>query len=64
MKIKNFKKFRDEHDNPIPPSLDFFINQRVFGGNELKVNIRKFDYQNKIKCKLCGIDYSKRNLKY
>ena len=64
MKIKNFKKFRDEHDNSIPPSLDFFINQRVFGGNELKVNIRKFDYQNKIKCKLCGIDYSKRNLKY
>ena len=64
MKIKNFKKFRDEHDNPISPSLDFFINQRVFGGNELKVNIRKFDYQNKIKCKLCGIDYSKRNLKY
>ncbi len=58
MKIKNIKKFRDEHDNPIPPSLDFFINQRVFGGNELKVNIRKFDYQNKIKCKLCGIDYS------
>ena len=64
MKIKNIKKFRDEHDNPIPPSLDFFINQRVFGGNELKVNIRKFDYQNKIKCKLCGIDYSKKNLKY
>ena len=64
MKIKNIKKFRDEHDNPIPPSLDFFINQRVFGGNELKINIRKFDYQNKIKCKLCGIDYSKKNLKY
>ena len=64
MKIKNIKKFRDEHDNAIPPSLDFFINQRVFGGNELKINIRKFDYQNKIKCKLCGIDYSKKNLKY
>ena len=64
MKIKNIKKFRDEHDNPIPPSLDFFINQRVFGGNELKINIRKFDYQNKIKCKLCGLDYSKKNLKY
>ena len=64
MKIKNIKKFRDDHDNPIPPSLDFFINQRVFGGNELKINIRKFDYQNKIKCKLCGIDYSKKNLKY
>ena len=64
MKIKNIKKFRDEHDNPIPPSLAFFINQRVFGGNELKINIRKFDYQNKIKCKLCGIDYSKKNLKY
>ena len=64
MKIKNIKKFRDQHDNPIPPSLDFFINQRVFGGNELKINIRKFDYQNKIKCKLCGIDYSKKNLKY
>ena len=64
MKIKNIKKFRDEHDNPIPPSLVFFINQRVFGGNELKINIRKFDYQNKIKCKLCGIDYSKKNLKY
>ena len=64
MKIKNIKKFRDEHDNPIPPSLDFFINQRFFAGNELKINIRKFDYQNKIKCKLCGIDYSKKNLKY
>ena len=64
MKIKNIKKFRDEHDHPISPQLDFFINQRIFGGNELKINIRKFDYQNKIKCKLCGIDYSQKKLKY
>ena len=64
MKIKNIKKFRNEHDQPISPVLDFFINQRIFGGNELKINIRKFDYQNKMKCKLCGIDYSQKKLKY
>ena len=64
MKIKNINKFRDEHGNPIAPQLDFFINQRVFGNTDLKINIRKFDYQNKIKCKLCGIDYSQKKLKY
>ena len=40
MKIKNIKKFRDEHDHPISPQLDFFINQSIFGGNELKINIK------------------------
>ena len=64
MKIKNLKKFRDEHDRHISPQLDFFINQRIFGNTDLKINIRKFDYQNKIKCKLCGIDYSQKKLKY
>ena len=64
MKVKNLKKFRDEHGHPIPPKLDFFMNQRVFIGEDMKVNIRKFDYQNKIKCKLCGIDYSLKKLKY
>ena len=64
MKIKNINKFRDERGNSISPQLDFFINQRIFGNLELKINIRKFDYQNKIKCKLCGIDYSQKKLKY
>ena len=64
MKVKNLKKFRDEHGHPIPPQLGFFMNQRVFIGEDMKVNIRKFDYQNKIKCKLCGIDYSLKKLKY
>ena len=64
MKVKNLKKFRDEHGHPIPPQLGFFMNQRIFTGEDMKVNIRKFDYQNKIKCKLCGIDYSLKKLKY
>jgi len=64
LKVKNTKKFRDEHGHPIPPQLGFFINQRIFAGDEMKINIRKFDYQNKIKCKLCGIDYSQKKLKY
>ena len=64
MKIKNINKFRDEHGNPVSPNLDFFINQRIFGNTDTKINIRKFDYQNKIKCKLCGIDYSQKKLKY
>ena len=64
MKIKNINKFRDEHGNNISPKLDFFINQRIFGNTDMKINIRKFDYQNKIKCKLCGIDYSQKKLKY
>jgi len=64
MKVKNLQKFRDEHGHPIPPQLGFFMNQRIFTGEEMKVNIRKFDYQNKIKCKLCGIDYSLKKLKY
>ena len=64
MKVKNLRKFRDEHGHPIPPQLSFFMNQRVFMGEDMKVNIRKFDYQNKIKCKLCGIDYSLKKLKY
>ena len=64
MKVKNLQKFRDEHGHPIPPQLGFFMNQRVFTGEDMKVNIRKFDYQNKIKCKLCGIDYSLKKLKY
>ncbi len=64
MKIKNINKFKDEHGNPISPNLDFFINQRALGSSDTKINIRKFDYQNKIKCKLCGIDYSQKKLKY
>ena len=64
MKVKNLQKFRDEHGHPIPPQLGFFMNQRIFIGEDMKINIRKFDYQNKIKCKLCGIDYSLKKLKY
>ena len=64
MKVKNLQKFRDEHGHPIPPQLGFFMNQRIFIGEDMKINIRKFDYQNKIKCKLCGIDYSQKKLKY
>jgi LMBR1 domain-containing protein 1 len=66
MKIKNISKFRRGEGNPdpLPPQLNFFFNQRIFSNVNLKDNVRKFDYQNKIKCKLCGIDYSKKLLKY
>ena len=66
MKIKNINKFRKGEGNiePQVPQLNFFFNQRIFSNVNLKDNIRKFDYQNKIKCKLCGIDYSKKLLKY
>ena len=66
MKIKNISKFRRGEGNPdpLPPQLNFFFNQRIFSNVSLKDNVRKFDYQNKIKCKLCGIDYSKKLLKY
>ncbi len=66
MKIKNINKFRRGEGNPdpLPPQLNFFFNQRIFSNVNLKDNVRKFDYQNKIKCKLCGIDYSKKLLKY
>ena len=66
MKIKNINKFRRSkwNPNPIHPQLFFFINQRIYNKSKLKDNLIKFDYQNKIKCKLCGINYSKKNLKY
>ena len=67
MKIKNISKFKRGEDGltePIPPRLNFFYNQRIFSNALQKDNIRKFDYQNKIKCKLCGIDYNKKELKY
>ena len=66
MKIKNINKFRKSEGNPEPvaPQLSFFFNQRMFVNSGAKGNIRKFDYQNEIKCKLCGIDYSKKLLKY
>ena len=64
MKIKNIDKFKpDAYGNSNSPQLDFFINRR--GGNFYQRGVmRKFDYQTKIKCKLCGIDYSKQQLKY
>ena len=66
MKIKNISKFRRGEGNqePLPPQLNFFFNQKIFTNINLKDNERKFDYQNKIKCKLCGLDYSKKLLKY
>ena len=67
MKIKNISKFKRGEDGltePIPPRLNFFYNQRIFSNALQKDSIRKFDYQNKIKCKLCGIDYNKKELKY
>ena len=67
MKIKNINKFKKSEDGlsePIPPRLNFFYNQRIFANAYIKDNVRKFDYQNKIKCKLCGIDYNKKELKY
>ena len=66
MKIKNINKFRksDELQEAIPPKLNFFYNQRIYSNPNLKDSIKKFDYQNKIKCKLCGIDYNKKDLKY
>ena len=67
MKIKNISKFKRAEDGlsePVPPKLNFFFNQRVFANAFQKDFTRKFDYQNKIKCKLCGIDYNKKELKY
>ena len=66
MKIKNIDKFRKSKLNPIPdpPQLSFFINQRANNKSKLNENFIKFDYQNKIKCKLCGINYPKKFLKY
>ena len=66
MKIKNIDKFKRNkwNPNPDPPQLSFFINQRFHNKSKLKENLIKFDYQNKIKCKLCGINYPKKYLKY
>ena len=66
MKIKNIDKFKrsEGNPNPNPPQLSFFINQRIFNKSKLKENLIKFDYQNKIKCKFCGINYPKKYLKY
>ena len=67
MKIKNINKFKKSEDSltePLPPRLNFFYNQRIYSNQLIKDNLRKFDYQNKIKCKLCGIDYNKKELKY
>ena len=67
MKIKNSNKFKKSEDSltePLPPRLNFFYNQRIYSNQLIKDNLRKFDYQNKIKCKLCGIDYNKKELKY
>ena len=65
MKIFNIKKFNNEDpSNRMQPNLNFFINQRFINNFMKKDFGRKFDYQGKIKCKLCGIDYSKKNLKY
>ena len=64
MKIKNIDKFKpDAYGNSTPPQLDFFINRRGSMGYQRGV-MRKFDYQTKIRCKLCGINYSKQKLKY
>ena len=67
MKLKNISKFKKSEDGltePLPPRLTFFYNQRIYANAFIKDNMRKFDYQNKIKCKLCGIDYNKKALKY
>jgi hypothetical protein len=66
MKIKNIDKFKrsEGNPNPNPPQLSYFIIQRKYNKSKLKENLIKFDYQNKIKCKLCGINYPKKNLKY
>ena len=65
MKIFNIKKFiTDDISNRVQPKLNFFINQRFFDNSIKNDSNRKFDYKGKIKCKLCGIDYSKKNLKY
>ena len=67
MKIKNIRKFKRAEDSltePMPPKLNFFYNQRIYSNALQKDIISKFDYQNKVKCKLCGIDYNKKDLKY
>ena len=65
MKVKNMSRFRDNDDNFIQaPSLDFFINRRGMTGDYHQGITRRFDYQTKIKCKFCGVEYSKQKLKY
>ena len=58
-------RFRDNDDNFIQaPNLDFFINRRGMTGDYHQGITRRFDYQTKIKCKFCGVEYSKQKLKY
>ena len=67
MKIKNISKFKRSEDGlnePMIPKLNYFYNQRILRNANQIDNKRKFDYQNKIKCKLCGIDYNRKELKY
>ena len=64
MKIKNIKKFRPDNGQGVLPSLEYFINRRGSSGEYQHGITRKFDYQTKIRCKLCGINYSKQKLKY
>lgn len=70
-KIKNLEKFIDkislnsnETKNKIIryPNLEKFCCRRNYDGSEY--NSIKFDYQTKLKCKFCGINFNKVNLKY
>lgn len=65
LKITNISKFRKETGEICPlPYLDFFINRQGLRDDHHSGITRKFDYQTKIKCKFCGVDFSKKNLKY
>lgn len=64
MKIANITKFRNEEGTVAYPQLDFFLN-RLGGKEDYHQGItRKFDYQTKIKCKFCGVEYPNKKLKY
>ena len=64
MKIANITKFRTEEGQVAYPQLEFFLN-RLGGKEDYHQGVmRKFDYQTKIKCKFCGVEYSNKKLKY
>lgn len=64
MKIKNYSKFKSETGPYVAPQLDFFLNRRG-GSEDLHQGVtRRFDYQTKIRCKFCGVNYPKQKLKY
>ena len=65
MKIANYSKFKNENGgNEAYPQLDFFINRHIMSSEGQQSVKRRFDYQTKIKCRFCGIEYPNSKLKY